>query len=275
MTIDSNQITLETVSIRLDSKKITNAILDQIPRIDFCELLLDADADFNYTGHDNIEVMCRFSLVSLLNSDRRIYKSKGYNTDHINRIMEGFNYQDEALLFTVDGQLYCDSFSSKTGTKRYGEYHKKLKGKTNGAEKHLEHVSQLLDLHKQGIEPVEIAKNFNYSEFNYGSSGLPHGLPRRIRKRKSPPNSNESIFDDWEDDIDDWEDDLETKQSKELNRIIKQFGTWPNYIKELKIEFQEYESEKNKYEKCISDYENATRELVGEILSKPFALLGC
>jgi hypothetical protein len=260
MAIDKNQITLETVSIRLDSKKITNAILDQIPRKDFCGLLIDKNDEF--TEADGIEMVCRFSLVSLLSSERRVYKIGGYDTEQTHRAMKKYDHQSEAFFFTVDGQLYCDSFSSKTGSRLYGEYHAKLEKKLDSAKEHLEHVILILDMHKQGVSPLEITKSLNYNYLNYGGAAPPRGLPS-------------TLDDDWECGIYDWEDDLETKQSKDLNNTIQKYGSWSSYIKAMQSEFQSHQKIKDKFKNDLVEYEKAASNIIANILSKPFALLGC
>lgn len=274
MTVDINQIKLETVSIRLDSKKITNSILDQIPRRDLCDLLFDENGDF--IKDDNIEIVCRFSLVSLLSSERRSYKIGGYDTEQTHRAMTKYGNQDEAFFFTFDGQLCCDSFSLKTGTKQYGENHAKIKSYISRTEDALNDVNYLLELHKQGLEPNEVMK-----KGQYGKISLPKGLPRRTSSSKY---SMENILEDWDDDVEAFGEEVtpETKasrelakQSKELNKIIEQYGSWPNYISEMEFKSQSLLAKKTELNNDIREYENRVSELISDTISKPFALLGC
>lgn len=272
MTVDINQIILETVTVRLNSKKITNSILDQIPRKDFCDQLIDEHEDF--IESDDIEIVCRFSLVSLLNSERRVYKAKGYNTEQIHRALKKYDYQSEAFFFTVDGQLYCDSFSLKTGTKQYGENHAKIESNISRTEDALNDVNCLLELHDQGLEPNEVIK-----KGQYGKISLPKGLPRRTSKSKY---SMDNIFMDWDEDLEAFGEEVTpgtrasrelAKKSKELNKIIEQYGSWPNYISEMRFKSQSLLTEKNELNNDIKGYENRVSELISDTISKPFALL--
>ena len=131
MIIDSKPITLSVVTVKLDGKKITNSLLDQIPRLDFCELLVDEDGCFD--SSQSIIPICRFSLASLLSSKVRIYKSKLYDSAHIERMMRNNRFQDEAFFFTYEGQLFCDSFSSKTATVQFGNQLSKLEKKVSNS----------------------------------------------------------------------------------------------------------------------------------------------
>jgi hypothetical protein len=273
MTLDINQIILETVTVRLNSKKITNSILDQIPRKDFCGLLFDENGDF--IEGDNIEIVCRFSLVSLLNSERRVYKAEGYNKEQTHRAMQKYDYQSEAFFFTVDGQLYCDSFSLKTGTKQYSENHAKIKFNISRTEDALNDVNCLLKLHNQGLKPNEVIK-----KGQYGKISLPKGLPRRTSRSKY---SRENISMDWDEDLEAFDEEItpETKasrelakQSKELNKIIEQYGSWPNYISEMEFKSQSLLAENVELNNDVRGYENRISELISDIISKPFALLG-
>lgn len=273
MVVDVNQIILETVTVRLNSKKITNSILDQIPRKDFCDQLFDENKDF--IEGDDIEMICRFSLVSLLNSERRVYKTKGYNNEQTHRAMKKYDNQSEAFFFTVDGQLYCDSFSLKTGTKQYGENHAKIKSIISRTEDALNDVNCLLELHNQGLEPNEVIE-----KGQYGKMSLPKGLPRRTSRNKY---SLENILMDWDEDIEAFDEEVtpETKasrelakQSKELNKIIEEYGSWSNYISEMQFKSQSLLARKTKLNNDIREYENRVSELISDIISKPFSLLG-
>jgi len=101
--------------------------LDQITRLDLCSLLVDEDG--NYDSSKKIVPVCRFSLHHLLNSQIRIYKTKGYPSGRIERLINLFSGQDEAYFFTHLGQIYCDSYSKTTGTSEYGNRRAKMEKK--------------------------------------------------------------------------------------------------------------------------------------------------
>ncbi|MEH6454794.1 MAG: hypothetical protein V7749_00600 [Cocleimonas sp.] len=259
MGIDNKQVILTFVTLKLGSKKITSSMLDQIPRLDFCELLLDEDDCFDCSP--NIVPVARFSIVSLLNSQRRVYKAKGYDSDYTRRLIKHYAHHEEAFLFTYKGQLYCDSFSSKTGTQEYGNQLIKLRQKLDECDSRLASVNRVLDLEEQGFEAHDIAR-----KCSKGQISLPRG-----RNRKRVRN----ILDDWDDDVLGFGESDEKIASHEIDVIMKNHGSWDAYIKAIKQEVKMEQINKTKFVSDVENFNEKVSTVINEIISSPFTLFGC
>lgn len=256
--INIKQVMLTVVTLKLGSKKVTSSMLDQIPRLDFCELLVDEDVCFD--SSPNIVPVARFSLAALLNSERRVYKAKGFDSDYIRRLIKRFDHNEEAFLFTFEGQLYCDSFSPTTGTKEFGNVLLKLRQKLDECNSRLVSVNRVLDLEVQGFVPQDIVSTCSKRQAS---------LPRGRRTKRELNNS-----DDWDDVLAFGESD-EKVASHELNVIIKTHGSWEQYIQAMKQEVKVELNNKTKLESELDSFNEKVSTQINEILSSPFAILGC
>lgn len=258
MNIESKEIALSVVTVKLDSKKITNVILDQITRLDLCSLLVDEDG--NYDNSKRIVPVCRFSLHHLLNSEIRIYKTKGYPTGSIEHHIGSFSYQDEAYFFTYQGQLYCGSYSKTTGTLEYGNIHNKLGDKVSDLDRKIKAARKIIDLHIQGLEPIKIiAQCYSFST----------PLPRRNKPQRAL-----SLLEGWDDDILGFDASPEEQATHELTIITKNHGGWEQYIDSLK---QAEAADKKLREQCesvLDAYTSNVSKVIKEIMDSPFAVLG-
>lgn len=259
MYIDTSEITLSIVSIRLDSKKFSSSILDQIPRLDFCKLLLDEDDCYDSTV--NIAPVCRFSLSLLLDSHKRVSKAMGYTSFHIERLMQNVYSQEEAFLFNHKGQLYCDSFSSKTGTQEYGNQRQRLQEKVFESERLIAASKKVIDLDVKGFNNNDIVKLCGSKQIK-----LCQG-PKRKKTQTICNYSSDDIlgFDATDDEL----------SAHELNTIIKNYGSWGKYINYLKQEIILESNRKLKYKIDIEQYDNHVSTVIAKILSAPFTILGC
>ena len=255
-TIEKKNISLSLVSVQLDGKKVTNAILDQIPRLDLCDLLVDEQGDYDHTK--NAVPVCRFSLQHLLNSQRRIYKTKGYLADSVERLIELYSSQEEAYLFTYQNELYCDTYSSKTGTIKYGNIHKNLEMKINGLDADIRSCQKIVELHEKGVEPINIVRQ---------CKNPPIPLPKN-RARKALNH-----LEDWDDDLIGYNAGPEEFASHELSVIIKKHGGWNQYIDGLNLSIVADMKTKIKYERDLEAFELNVSETIGEVIASPFAIL--
>jgi hypothetical protein len=233
--------------LKLDSKKITNSILDQLPRLDFCKLLVAAEN--SYDGNHIIPI-CRFSITTFFTSQRRIYKASGYSSDHIERIFRSFSYHEEAFMFTYMNQLYCDSFSSKSGTKDYGVVQEKLTKKIDDISGRITDINNVLGWVDKELKPIDIVNRCS-NPFH----SLPRGLPRR-RKLHDVGNFDEV-------------------PSKKLESLIENHGSWDQYIATIKKELQVLVRDEKTYKRELELYNNKVSTVINEVLSAPFAILGC
>lgn len=253
MDIEQSNIILSIVSVKLDSKKISNPVLDQIPRLDFVDLLVDKHS--NFSDQHVITPVCRFSLTLLLNSHSRIYKALGYGSRQIQSLLDNFKYQEEAYLFTYQGQLYCDTFSLTKGTMHYAEKHNALNKKVTEARKTLIEAEKIINAHQQGMSPNDIAEKFYRDSFH-------HALTRSSKGQSE------------------WEDYLFRDCNKdafvqhEVGTMIKEAGSWENYIEELKHDCRLASKELKSYEKQLGSYEQKVVSVIAEILKSPFSILG-
>ena len=234
-------------------------MLDQIPRLDFCELLVGEDSCFDSSV--NIVPVARFSLVSLLNSQKRVYKAKLYDSGHIARLIKLFEYQDEAFLFTFKGMLYCDSFSSRTGTKEYGRQHSRLNQKSYECDDRLASLNRIIELEEQGFQPQEIVRKVSKNQFV-----LPRGRKRKNRKNQ---------LDDWDEDVLECDASDEEVATHELHIIMKEHGSWDNYIKAIKQDVEMEQTNKAQYERELKNYSEKVSNVIHEVKSSPFTILGC
>lgn len=257
MNIDSKPIALTVVTVQLDSKKITNTVLDQIPRLDICTLFVDKDG--NYSPCEEIIPVCRFSLQHFVNSQTRNYKTMRYNADHIERLIDLRSSHDEAFLFTYEGTLYCDTFSQTTGTIEYGNRHRKLKKWVSEIDSDIQQSRKIIDLHTQGVDPITIIQK-SCNHFN--------PLPI-IRRRNTKPN----ILDDW-DELPESGATPEEEAAHELKLIAKKHGSWIQYVENLKISEADDKKLKKQYETELQAYENNVANLIKQIMSSPFAVFG-
>lgn len=175
--------------------------------------------------------------------------------------MEMYAQQSEAFYFTFDGQLYCDSFSLKTGTKQYGECHAKISTRLSTIQEDLKEVSHLLELYNRGAEPIEIIEVIEQ-------------LPRRTFEE----DWDEYIepFDDYWDECIDHTKRKEIERefhSKKLNKIIEKHGAWTNYISSMQVELQSLLAEEQQLNNTLIAYEGRVNELMSDIVAKPYALL--
>lgn len=244
MIIDRKPITLSVITVKLDGKKITNSLLDQIPRLDFCELLIDQDGCFD--SSQSVIPICRFSLTSLLSSQARIYKSKLYNSSQIEKMMSNLPFQDEAFLFTYEGQIFCDSFSSRTATVQFGNQLSKLEKKVSNSNSKITSMQNTLEADSHGVKPIEIIKS-------------------KIAKESSDIWSHGIV------DFDESEDDL---ASTELAFIMKQYSSWSAYIFALEQEMLLESNRKKDYEKDIQSFRHHVSNVIGAIQAAPFTILG-
>lgn len=258
MNIQSKQISLTLVSVQLDSKKVTNAILDQIPRLDISYLFVDNDGD--YSHRNDIAPVCRFSLHHFLNSQIRNYKTMRYSPDQIERLIDLRTSHDEAFLFTYQGELYCDTYSEITGTVEYGNRHHKLEKKVLEIDSEIEKLSKIIDLYTQGLEPINIILKC-HSIF----SPLP-----RLRRRKT----KSSGLVDWGNDILGFDATPEQEAAHELKIITQEHGSWDQYIKQLKLAEATDKKTKNHYEIDLRSYETSVATLIRHIKDAPFAVFG-
>ena len=119
MNANSNELNVDIKTIRVNEKKITKGILDQIPRLDICEILVSKECVTNLSYEP--APICRFSLITLLESERRVCKTKGHNTEQINELISEYEREDEGFFFIHNEQIQCSSYSDVYGTKLYIE----------------------------------------------------------------------------------------------------------------------------------------------------------
>ncbi|QIR16566.1 hypothetical protein [Shewanella aestuarii] len=263
MEIEKKQVALSVVSVKLAGKKLTGAILDQIPRLDFCDLLVDEHYCFD--DSPDIIPVARFSLVSFLNSEMRINKILGHSADSARSLnMHYGRDQEDAFFFIYQGQLYCDSYHSRTGTQAYGHQLKNVSHKLDECYTRLRAANRVLELEAQGVDAHDIV-----GRCSKGRTMLPRG---RNRKRS---NHVLDDLDDWEDDVMDFDDSDETIASQEYNSIIKSHGTWAKYIAALKEEVRLEEILKIQLKHEVEGFENKVASIIKQIIASPYTILGC
>jgi hypothetical protein len=258
------------VGITLDGKKITNAILDQIPRLDFCDVLVNRDDVIEY---DDIVVLCRFSLVSLLNSERRIHKVKGYNSEYTNRLISHFDGQTEAFLFTVKGILYCDSFSLNNRTRQYEKVLDNLRSEMFNAEKYVDYIDAILALDVDNTPPDETTiKCHKHLQGLIGGPSLKTKLPSRKAMLGKDQNENDySLYGN----LVDWEESEEEKYADAYFLIVNTHGSWEAYIESLEPEAILHKAKIASNKEVVPKYENDVNKIIRNVSLKPYALLGC
>lgn len=258
MIINSKPITLSVVTVKLDSKKLTNSLLDQIPRLDFCELLVDEDGC--YDSSPEIVPICRFSLPLLLNSQVRIYKASGLDSRNTERLIRCYDDQDEAFLFTYHGQLYTASFSATTGTLEFGNQLRKLEEKIPRSNEKINSTKKILESDSKGLKPVDIVKKCSSHQIS---------LPRGHRR-----SSRHVLLDNFTDDVVGFDESEDTRASVDLASIIKKYGSWEAYIDCLKQELILESKRKMNYERDVQSFHQHVSKVIREIEATPFTILG-
>ncbi|MBE8233332.1 MAG: hypothetical protein HAW67_06305 [Endozoicomonadaceae bacterium] len=135
-----------------------------------------------------------------------------------------------------------------------------MKQKLNECDRQLSSLNRILDLEKQGLQAHYIA-----IKSSKGQIALPRGSER---KRKN-------MHDDWDDDLVDLDASDEEVGTHELNVVMKNHGSWDNYIKDLKLEVKMELINMTKYKSELKNFEDQVSTLINEIKSSPFTILGC
>lgn len=256
--IESKQIGLTLITVQLDSKKITNAVLDQIPRLDISTLFISNNGDYDHANH--IEPVCRFSLQHFLSSQTRIYKTMRYSSDHIARLIKSRKSHDEAFLFTYKGNLYCDTYSQITGTVEHGNTHQKLQNLVWEINEETQRIRAVIDLHTQGLNPIEIILKCHN-----------HFSPFPRIKSQKPKSATLAA---WDNDILGFDSTREQEAAHELNVVINEHGSWDEYIRQLKLTEAEDIKTGKRHESDLLAYEIGFPTLIRNIMDTPFAIIG-
>lgn len=191
MNAKSNELSVNIRTIEVNAKKITKKILDQIPRLDICDILISKECVTNLTY--KLRPVCRFSLIALLESERRVCKTKGHNTQQINELISEYEREDEGFFFIHNEQIQCSSFSDVYGTKLYIEKVTLIENKLINLETEKRKINKTLKALNDG-EGIEDAASIYY----WGDAQLPVG-PRR--KHNNKPSNKFSSVTDFKDEL--------------------------------------------------------------------------
>lgn len=242
MNIETKSIQLSVASVKLDGKKITNAILDQIPRLGFCAALITDEAE--YKQNVNLTPVCRFSLATFLQSESRIFKFKAREHE-LRGHLRDLNYQDEAYLFTLDGNLYCGTYSSSHNTPEYGPTLNALEKKITNANVKVSALRATLEMHQSGISPISILKQLDSPQITQDYSYRFH---------------------------DDDEDDRIARIG--LANILKKYGNWDKFIESVHYELPSRTTQLESYRNQLDQYKKSVLTILEQIRRCPFVYLG-
>lgn len=119
MNVNSSELNVSIQTIEINAKKITRTILDQTPRLDICDILVNKHCVTNLFY--KLNPICRFSLSTLLESEKRVSKKKGHSAQQIKNIIREYEAEDEGFFFMHNNTIHCSSYSSIYASKLYGE----------------------------------------------------------------------------------------------------------------------------------------------------------
>jgi hypothetical protein len=240
MDTHQSQITLSVITLQLNGKKINNAVLDQIPRADICDLLVNPNRGL--LSPDDFNIVCRFDLSAFLTSEQRRNKSKGYATEHIMRLLNAYSSHEEAFLYVFGGQLYCNAYclSDWEYTLQYSRILKGALDKAREVKSELDAIELTLSLVDQGLPPIDVLKQRRKNSIHW------------------------ALFNSRS----------ENTYEKELSKIINEHGSWEYYTDSMITERQQVDETLKQYEHLATEFKLLTMQLIDKVEAAPFAILG-
>lgn len=159
MNANSSELNVSIQTIEINAKKITRTILDQTPRLDICDILVNKHCVTNLFY--KLNPICRFSLSTLFESEKRVSKKKGHPAQQIKNLIREYETEDEGFFFMHNNAIHCSSYSSKYASKLYGEKAALMDNKIEEYEKKIKKVEKVLKLLNKGASLKEAANHYH------------------------------------------------------------------------------------------------------------------
>jgi hypothetical protein len=248
---------LEITTLKIDGKKISNAVFDQIPQVDICSLMVRPDG--SQDTEISIRPVCRFSLQVVLSSLVRKCKLEGFNADAIKRLTDEYRFQDEAVFFMFDGQLFWCTFSHKSGTRLYAEYHKKVKLAVESAEIKISHCERILELANEGLDALAIISRYcNRNDsmlvpFNQDVYTYKNEYSYRMLSRSINPDED---------------------AKEKLALIEAEYGSFDAYLKSIGRFKAALTNELAEKQNDVKSFEEDVGDILNDIEECPFVVIG-